>query len=80
MTHVREQGDGHPSQGGTAEMQNTHSLRGNALAVFLGAIGGGLGVALATRAIPRMMSQLMSGMMRNMMAQMGEDGCDPAEM
>jgi hypothetical protein len=46
------------------------------LAASLGAVGGGLFVALATRAIPRM----MSGMMRNMMAQMGEVGCDPAEM
>jgi hypothetical protein len=26
------------------------------------------------------MSQMMSGMMQNMMAQMGEGGCDPAEM
>lgn len=50
------------------------------LAASLGAVGGGLFVALATRAIPRMMSQMMSGMMRNMMAQMGEAGCDPAEM
>lgn len=46
------------------------------LAASLGALGGGVFVALATRAIPRM----MSGMMRNMMAQMGEAGCDPAEM
>jgi hypothetical protein len=50
------------------------------LAASLGALGGGIFVALATRAIPRMMSQMMSGMMRNMMSQMGEAGCDPAEM
>lgn len=50
------------------------------LAASLGALGGGIFVALATRAIPRMMSQIMSGMMRNMMSQMGEAGCDPAEM
>ena len=50
------------------------------LAASLGALGGGVFVALATRAIPRMMSQMISGMMRNMMAQMGEAGCDPAEM
>jgi hypothetical protein len=32
------------------------------------------------RAVRRMLSQMMSGMMQNMMAQMGEGGCDPAEM
>ena len=53
----------------------SHSRR-YVLAAVLGAIGGGIVVALATKAVPRM----MSGMMRNMMAQMGEDGCDPAEM
>lgn len=45
-------------------------------AILLGAIGGGLIVALATRAIPKMMSRIM----RNMMAQMGEGGCEPAEI
>ena len=50
--------------------------RGYVLAILLGAIGGGLVVAVATKAIPKMMSE----MMRNMMAQMGEGGCDPAEM
>ena len=50
------------------------------LAAFVGAVGGGFVVAAATRAIPKMMSQMMSGMMRNMMSQMGEGGCDPAEM
>jgi len=54
--------------------------RGYVLAALLGAMGGGLVVALGTRAIPQMMSRMMSGMMRNMMAQMGEGGCDPAEM
>jgi hypothetical protein len=58
-------------------MRNTSSRnKGYVLAALLGAIGGGLIVALATRAIPKM----MSGMMQNMMAQMGEDGCNPAEM
>ena len=50
------------------------------LAAFLGAVGGGLFVAVATRAVPKMMYQMMSGMMQNMMSQMGEGGCDPAEM
>jgi hypothetical protein len=50
------------------------------LAAFVGAVGGGIVVAVATRAIPKMMSQMMSEMMRNMMSQMGEGGCDPAEM
>ena len=62
-------------------MANTVSDRRKyILAASLGAAGGGLFVALATRAIPRMMSQMMSGMMQNMMSQMGEAGCDPAEM
>ena len=47
-----------------------------ALAMILGAIGGGLAVALITKAIPKM----MAGIMRNMMSQMGEDGCTPGEM
>jgi len=50
------------------------------LVAFLGAVSGGLVVAIATRAVPKMMSQMMSGMMQNMMSQMGEGGCDPAEM
>jgi hypothetical protein len=68
------------------DMYNTGSQgRGRVvMAVVLGAIGGGLVVALATRAIPRMMSQMMAQMMprmmQNTMAQMGEGGCDPAEM
>jgi outer membrane lipoprotein SlyB len=50
-------------------MGDTHSRgRGYVLTALLGAIGGGLVVALVTRAIPKMMSQ------------MGEAGCDPAEM
>ena len=53
---------------------------GCVLAAVLGVIGGGLVVALATKAIPKMMSQMMSEMMQSMMAQMGEGGCDPAEM
>lgn len=50
------------------------------LAAALGAIGGGVVVAIATQAIPKMMSQMMAGMMQNMMRQMGEGGCNPAEM
>jgi hypothetical protein len=62
-------------------MENFDSDRKNfLLAASLGAIGGGVFVALATRAIPKMMSQLMSNMMGNMMSQMGEAGCDPAEI
>jgi uncharacterized protein YneF (UPF0154 family) len=49
-------------------------------AVLVGALGGGLIVALATRAIPKMLSRMMSEMMRRMMSQMGEDGCDPAQL
>jgi len=71
----------HPSGKGSVRMHNTgsHNKR-YVLAAVLGAVAGGLVVALATRAIPKMMSRMMSGMMRNMMAQMGEGGCDPAEM
>ena len=58
-------------------MDNTDSHRKSyILAALLGAIGGGLVVALATGAIPKMMSE----MMQNMMSEMGEGGCDPAEM
>jgi hypothetical protein len=51
-----------------------------AVALLLGAVGGGLIVTLVTRAIPKMMTQMMSGMMQNMMSRMSESGCDPAEM
>jgi len=51
-----------------------------AIAILIGAIGGGLFVTLATKAIPKMMTQMMSGMMKNMMSQMSESGCDPSEM
>lgn len=50
------------------------------LAALLGALGGGLVVALATRAVPRMASQIMAGRMRDLCAEMGEDGCDPAQI
>jgi hypothetical protein len=55
-------------------------LKDYAVAILLGAIGGGLFVTLATKAIPKMMTQMMSGMMKNMMSQMSESGCDPSEM
>ena len=51
-----------------------------AVAILLGAIGGGLFVTLATKAVPKMMTQMMAGMMKNMMSQMSESGCDPSEM
>ena len=51
-----------------------------AIAVLLGAKGGGLFITLATKAIPKIMTQMMSGMMQNMMSQMSEGGCDPSEM
>jgi CheY-specific phosphatase CheX len=54
--------------------------KGYVLVALMGAVGGGLVVALVTKAIPKIMSNMMSGMMRNVMAQMGEAGCDPAEM
>ena len=55
-------------------------LKDYAVAILLGAIGGGLFVTLATKAIPKMMTQMMSGMMQNMMSHMIESGCDPSEM
>ena len=58
-------------------MNNTHiSRKGYALAVILGAVGGGLLVAIATKAIPKM----ISGMMQNMMMQMRKNGFNPGEM
>ena len=51
-------------------------MQGYALAVLLGAIGGGLLVAIATKAIPRM----MSGMMQNMVMQMQKNGFNPGEI
>ncbi len=53
---------------------------GYAVALLLGALGGGLFVALATRAVPKMMSRMMAGMMQNMMAHMKESGTSPTEM
>lgn len=54
---------------------------GYLLAAALGVIVGGLAVALGTKAIPNMMSRMMATAMENMMrAQMGGEGCDPAEM
>jgi CheY-specific phosphatase CheX len=55
-------------------------MKNYAVAILLGAIGGGLFVTLATKAIPKMMTQMMSGMMKNMMSQMSESGCDPSEI
>jgi hypothetical protein len=55
-------------------------MKNYAVAILLGAIGGGLFVTLATRAIPKMMTQMMSGMMKNMMSQMSESDCGPSEM
>jgi hypothetical protein len=52
------------------------SRRRTILAALLGALGGGLIVALGTQAI----SKIMTKMMQNMISQMGEAGCDPAEM
>jgi hypothetical protein len=49
---------------------------GYALALLLGAVGGGLFVALATKAIPK----IMAGMMQNMIDQMRKNGHDPSEM
>jgi len=47
-----------------------------AVALGLGAVGGGLLIAWVTGAVPKM----MSWMMQNMMARMQEEGCDPKEM
>ena len=47
-----------------------------ALAVLVGAVGGGLAVMFVTKAIPTMMQT----MMENMMLTMRESGCDPAEI
>ena len=57
-------------------MNNTrYSARGYALAIVVGALGGGLLVAIVTKALPRM----MSGMMQNMMMQMRKNGINPGE-
>ena len=45
-------------------------------AFALGAIAGGFIMAYATKAMPKMMSE----MMHNMVAQMGGEGCNPAEI
>ncbi|MFC1714769.1 hypothetical protein ACFL6S_13970 [Candidatus Poribacteria bacterium] len=50
--------------------------KGYALAAFLGAIGGVAIVGIAAKVIPKM----MAGMMRSMMANMGENGCNPAQI
>ena len=61
-------------------MHNRGFHKGYVVAVVLGAAAGGLVVAYASKAFPRMMVRRMSHMMRDRMAQMGESGCDPAEM
>jgi hypothetical protein len=61
-------------------MDGRSQRKGYALALLLGAFGGGLFVALATRAVPNMMGRMMTGMMRNMMDQMKEGGASPSEM
>ena len=61
-------------------MHNRGFHQGHVVAAILGAAAGGLVVAYASKAFPRMMASMMSQMMRSRMAQMGESGCDPAEM
>jgi hypothetical protein len=56
------------------------STRHLALALILGAVGGGIALALTTRAIPKMISQITSGVMQNMISRMKECGFSPAEM
>ena len=57
-------------------MNDIHpTSKGYALAVILGAIGGGLLVAIGVKAIPR----LMTGMMQNMMKEMRKNGLNPGE-
>ena len=60
--------------------ESTSDLKRYLSAAVLGALGGGLAVVVATKALPEMMSELGPKMMQKMMGQMGEDGCDPAEM
>lgn len=60
--------------------ESTSDLKRYLIAAVLGALGGGLAVVVATKALPEMMSELGPKMMQKMMGQMGEDGCDPAEM
>lgn len=63
-------------QQGVIGMNNIQSsIKGYALAVLLGAVGGGLLVSIATKAIPKM----MSGLMQNMMMQMNQNGFNPGE-
>jgi hypothetical protein len=58
-------------------MNKTNSpARGYALAVILGAVGGGLLVAIATKAFPKMMPAIM----QNMMLQMRRNGFNPGDM
>jgi hypothetical protein len=61
---------------------NAMSGQGNnyAVAILIGAVGGGLLVALVSRAIPKMMTQMASGMMQNMITRVSESGFDPSEM
>ncbi|CAG0934792.1 hypothetical protein TFLX_03668 [Thermoflexales bacterium] len=62
-------------------MQNMNSSRQGYLpAAIAGALIGGLLVLVMTKAIPTMLSQLMRNMMTDMCGQMGECGCNPAEM
>jgi len=58
---------------------NPHK-RNYLIAAIFGAVGGGLFVAITTKAIPKIMQAMMSNMMQDMMGQMGEAGCDPAEI
>jgi hypothetical protein len=60
--------------------KSTCDLKRCLIVAILGALGGGLAVVLATKALPEIMSELGPKMMQKMMGQMGEDGCDPAEM
>ena len=61
-------------------VKSTRHTGGYLLAAALGVFVGGVVVLVIGRALPKMMSQMMSGMMRNMMEQMGDEGCNPADI
>jgi hypothetical protein len=57
-------------------VKSTRRTGGYLLAAAFGAFMGGAAVLVVSKALPKM----MSGMMRNMMEQMGDEGCDPADI
>lgn len=61
-------------------VKSTRNNGGYLLVAALGAFVGGALVLAVGKVLPKMMSQMMSGMMRNMIEQMGDEGCNPADI